>query len=225
MCACVGGGEGEKKGREVACSPGLSGSFAPALLFVEGRWGLRCSITQFFTHPWKYGHIRGAVNCHLVTNANTSTLDVSKVHTQKKEPHVFFFHLSGFGNTCSDTWYDFITQSSYLLSLKIWSYDDIICTLKWILHMLMVKRITWHTVCNHVFGYTGLSLPPPLTQFVVLSTTVISWSCQWMLQPSFSETLPCHLLCVINRQLEVCGTLLGSFFSFCLSPLVFALSL
>lgn len=34
---CVGGGKGEEKGREVACSPGLSGSFAPALLFVEGR--------------------------------------------------------------------------------------------------------------------------------------------------------------------------------------------
>lgn len=33
---CVRSGE-ETKGKEVACSPGLSVSFAPALLLVEGR--------------------------------------------------------------------------------------------------------------------------------------------------------------------------------------------
>lgn len=33
----VGGGQDDEKGGEVACSPGLSGSIAPALLFVEGR--------------------------------------------------------------------------------------------------------------------------------------------------------------------------------------------
>lgn len=33
------------------------------------------------------------------------------------------------------------------------------------------------------------------------------------LHPHHSEPLPCHLLCVIFRQLEVCGTLLGSFLS------------
>lgn len=45
-----------------------------------------------------------------------------------------------------------------------------------------------------------------------------------MLWPSFSEPLSSHLLCVIYRQLEVCGTLLGSFFfSSYLSHLVFAI--
>lgn len=33
---CVGGGEGEKKGREVACSPGLSGSFCSCAIICGG---------------------------------------------------------------------------------------------------------------------------------------------------------------------------------------------
>lgn len=46
-----------------------------------------------------------------------------------------------------------------------------------------------------------------------------------MLQPSFSEPLLCHYLCVNYRQLEICGILLGSFLILVLPLLVFAIFL
>lgn len=92
---CVGGGEGEKKGREVACSPGLSGSFCSCAIICGGA--LRAAMqhhTVLHTSMEKMATLEGLSTVNLVTSANTYTLDVSKVHTQKKKKAARLFVFS-----------------------------------------------------------------------------------------------------------------------------------
>lgn len=70
---CVGGGEGEKREREVACSPGLSGSFILLLRYylwrgAEGRAAA--------SHSSSHDHAKNAISCHLVTNNTSNTSDI-----------------------------------------------------------------------------------------------------------------------------------------------------
>lgn len=82
-----------------------------------------------------------------------------------------------------------------------------------------------HDMLNPVIRFSVCpSLPPESHPLRWRGLRQLSTS-DSVLRPSLSDPLPCHLLCVIYRQLEVCGTLLGSFFSSCLSPLVSAVSL
>lgn len=86
------------------------------------------------------------------------------------------------------------------------------------LHLLSLRiKLTYHIRFKHLIGSFCASLTR--TSMVVVSLVSHLRAVCECFSPASRSPSPCHLLCVIYRQLEVCGTLLGSFFSTCLSPL------
>lgn len=92
---CVGGGESEKKGREVACSPGLSGSFCSCAIICGGA--LRAALqhrTILHTSVEKNGHIKRRLQLStlspiIIKLAHLTLLSLERACPKKKVADFF----------------------------------------------------------------------------------------------------------------------------------------